>query len=234
MIIGDTILPNGKTYAQFNQTNFGSRFLRQEDSRVFGFTLADSSEFVLFDFAASLGDTLSRLENPQRSIVLQGRYRDSSYHRTAWVFLLIFGSGPGSYDFADWWITDSLGLTGMIGEPGITYHMVGARIDGIIHGTILEVQEQTYWFPDQTRLEQNYPNPFNPSTTIRYGLPNRSHVTLTVFNTLGQQVAQLVNAEMDAGYHEATFDAKGLASGVYFYRIKAGDFVQTRKLLLQK
>jgi hypothetical protein len=79
---------------------------------------------------------------------------------------------------------------------------------------------------------QNYPNPFNPSTTIRYGLPNRSHVSLTVFNTLGQQVSQLVNGEQEAGYHEVNFDASGLSSGVYLYRMQAGSYVETRKLLL--
>ncbi len=85
--------------------------------------------------------------------------------------------------------------------------------------------------PVSFRLEQNYPNPFNPSTTIRYGLPNRSYVTLTVFNPLGQQVATLVQDEQEAGYHEVQFDASGLASGVYLYRLQAGDFVQTRKLV---
>jgi len=82
------------------------------------------------------------------------------------------------------------------------------------------------------RLQQNYPNPINPSTTIRYALPSLSHVTLTVFNTLGQIVRELVNGDMNAGYHEVKFDATGLPSGLYFYRIQAGTFVETRKLLL--
>jgi hypothetical protein len=81
-------------------------------------------------------------------------------------------------------------------------------------------------------LEQNYPNPFNPSTTIRYGLPGRSHVTLSVFNTLGQLVAVIQEGEQEAGFHRAVFDASRLASGVYLYRLRAGDFVQSRKLLL--
>jgi hypothetical protein len=71
--------------------------------------------------------------------------------------------------------------------------------------------------PGTLQLEKNYPNPFNPSTTIRYGLPNRSHVTLAVFNTLGQQVALLENGEQEAGYHEVKFDGNGLGTGVYFY-----------------
>ncbi len=86
--------------------------------------------------------------------------------------------------------------------------------------------------PRETSLSQNYPNPFNPSTTIRYGLPNRSHVTLIVFNTLGQQVAQLVNGDMNAGYHEVQFDGRGLSGGVYFCRLRAGDFMETKRLLL--
>ncbi len=87
-------------------------------------------------------------------------------------------------------------------------------------------------FPLVYSLSQNYPNPFNPSTTIRYGLPHKSAVQLTVFNTLGQEVARLVNGEMQAGNHEARFVASGLSSGVYFYRLRAGDFVETKKLLL--
>jgi hypothetical protein len=96
------------------------------------------------------------------------------------------------------------------------------------------VRELPDLIPKSFSLEQNYPNPFNPTTTIRYGLPNRSHVTLIVYNTLGQQVAQLMNGEEEAGYHSVRFDGSNLASGVYFYRLQAGTYVETRKLLLLK
>jgi hypothetical protein len=86
--------------------------------------------------------------------------------------------------------------------------------------------------PDAYSLSQNYPNPFNPTTTIQYALPSRSYVTLTVFNTLGQIVRALVNGEMEAGYHVVQFDASGLSSGVYFYRMRVGDFLETKRLLL--
>jgi hypothetical protein len=81
-------------------------------------------------------------------------------------------------------------------------------------------------------LSQNYPNPFNPVTTIRYGIPYRSRVKLTVFNTLGQQVAVLQDTEQDAGRHEVKFDGSGLASGVYFSRMQSGPFTQTKGILL--
>jgi len=83
-------------------------------------------------------------------------------------------------------------------------------------------------------LDQNYPNPFNPATTIRYGLPHKSAVQLTVYNMLGQQVVALVQGEQEAGYHDVKLDGSGFASGVYFYRLQAGDVIQTRKFLLLK
>jgi hypothetical protein len=81
-------------------------------------------------------------------------------------------------------------------------------------------------------LSQNYPNPFNPSTIIRYVIPEQSHVVLAVFNALGQEVARLVQAEQTAGVHEVRFDASRLPSGVYYYRMQAGDFTQTNRLTL--
>jgi hypothetical protein len=82
------------------------------------------------------------------------------------------------------------------------------------------------------RLDQNYPNPFNPSTTIRYALTQRAVVTMSVYNMLGQEVAVLRNAEEEAGYHAVRFDAAGLASGVYWYRLTADNYTETRKMLL--
>jgi hypothetical protein len=88
--------------------------------------------------------------------------------------------------------------------------------------------------PPSFALFQNYPNPFNPSTTLRYGIPRNSYVSLRVYNTLGQMISQLVNGEQEAGYHEVRFDGSNLASGVYFYRFQAGEFAETRKFVLQK
>lgn len=88
--------------------------------------------------------------------------------------------------------------------------------------------------PTEFALYQNYPNPFNPSTSIGYALPIETHVSLAVYNALGQKVAQLVEGRVQAGYHAATFDASQLPSGVYVYRLQAGEVIQAKKFLLFK
>lgn len=83
-------------------------------------------------------------------------------------------------------------------------------------------------------LDQNYPNPFNPSTTIKYSVPVTEHVTIKVFDILGNEVTTLVNEQKEAATYEITFDASQLSSGVYFYKINAGSFSDTKKLMLMK
>jgi hypothetical protein len=109
----------------------------------------------------------------------------------------------------------------------VIQQLPGARTSGAVYFDDLAVTSiitdggrELPALPSETVLFQNYPNPFNPSTTIRFGLPKKSHVILSVFNTLGQQVASLVEGEREAGYHEVRLDGSGLASGVYFYRIR--------------
>jgi len=88
--------------------------------------------------------------------------------------------------------------------------------------------------PATFKLEQNYPNPFNPTTVIRFGLPEASQVSLKVYNILGQEVKNLVNRRLDAGYYNVNFTATGLASGLYIYRITTDSFVNTKKMLIVK
>ncbi|MBI4547327.1 MAG: T9SS type A sorting domain-containing protein [Ignavibacteriae bacterium] len=88
--------------------------------------------------------------------------------------------------------------------------------------------------PKEFALHQNYPNPFNPVTVIRYQLPVQSHVTLKIYNLLGQEVRTLVDEVQEAGYKSVEWNAAGMASGVYFYRLRAGNFVDVKKLPLLK
>jgi hypothetical protein len=146
------------------------------------------------------------------------------------------------------WSVSGVGYEVSSASTTIVKSLVGQRFVGTLQGassiietgfladtlfrTVATSVAERGGVPKEFMLEQNFPNPFNPSTTIQYGLPARSHVNLTVFNTLGQSVSILVNGEQEAGYHEVQFDASGLSSGVYLYRIQAGEFVQTKRLLL--
>jgi glucose/arabinose dehydrogenase len=188
--------------------------------------------------------TVSEINNYGFTVQRKGEY-DPAFADLSDAFLAGKGTTiePQSYSYVDTSITKA---------GRYSYRLKQQDLDGgihfthsvIIHVTVTDVVEVA---PRVFHLSQNYPNPFNPSTTIRYGLPDRSHVTLRVFNTLGQEVALLENGEQEAGYHEVKFGASGLSSGVYFYRIQvrpldsvigrdsksgAGSFMETKKLLL--
>jgi hypothetical protein len=88
--------------------------------------------------------------------------------------------------------------------------------------------------PEAFVLNQNYPNPFNPQTSIRFGLPDASNVSLKVYDLIGREVATLINERLAAGYHTVSFDGSQVATGIYFYRINAGEYRDVRKMILIK
>ena len=88
--------------------------------------------------------------------------------------------------------------------------------------------------PEIYSLSQNYPNPFNPVSTIRYEVPKSGDVSLIVYDILGREVTRLVDSYLEPGSHQVRWNASDFASGIYFYRLQAGDFVQTRKMVLLK
>ena len=88
--------------------------------------------------------------------------------------------------------------------------------------------------PVDFALQQNFPNPYNPTTTIYYSIPELSNIVLMVYDVLGNEVSELINEEKQPGYYEVSFDATGLPSGVYFYQLKAGEFVETKNMIFLK
>jgi hypothetical protein len=114
----------------------------------------------------------------------------------------------------DGWYVDDIKLTGYCGT-----------LVGITGGSEL---------PGTFALAQNYPNPFNPSTVIKYQLPKESLVKITIYDVLGKTVATLINEKKSAGYHQLEFNASGLASGLYLYKIEAGSFTDVKKMMLIK
>lgn len=109
----------------------------------------------------------------------------------------------------------------------------GTIDDSLLVGNTVGVGNADFLFqPGTFGLAQNFPNPFNPATVIKFQIPHSSHVVLKVYDIIGREVQTLVNENLPLGSYEKTFDANGLAGGVYLYRMVAGDFVHTRKLLL--
>jgi hypothetical protein len=138
-----------------------------------------------------------------------------------------------------WSHVDTLLGTEPVYAFGVTanYLFVGTNEFGIWRRPLKEIvitgiASGAAGLPGVFRLDQNYPNPFNPSTTIRYTIPGRSRVTLTLYNILGQHVATLIDAEQDAGLHSVRYDGSGVSSGVYFYRLSAGGSTAVKRLLL--
>lgn len=115
-------------------------------------------------------------------------------------------------------------------------HLFAATSNGLFRsvGKTTGIVRTDRTIPSEFLLKQNYPNPFNPSTTISYQLPVNSHVTLTVYDAIGREIASLVNERQSAGNYEVPFDGSNLSSGVYFYKLQAGGFVQTMKMILTK
>jgi ligand-binding sensor domain-containing protein len=105
----------------------------------------------------------------------------------------------------------------------------------MIDPSITEIQtKNNFNKPDKYSLSQNYPNPFNPTTNIQFSIPHSGFVTLKVYDVLGNEIRTLVNEEKTAGTYNIEFDGSNLASGIYFYVLRAGDFVQSRKMLIVK
>ena len=148
-------------------------------------------------------------------------------HQTEWEIIgFVEGNGTTTkeenYSFSDKDI-----------EPVVYgYRLKQIDLDGSFeYSNIIEVE---FLAPIEFSLEQNYPNPFNPTTTIQYSIPERTDVKLIVINIVGEEVAELVNRTMDAGSYSVEFDAASLPSGVYFYELRTGDIVITKKMLLLK
>ena len=106
--------------------------------------------------------------------------------------------------------------------------------NGYVWDGVTDINTFKNEIPVNYSLAQNYPNPFNPSTKIKFGLPKESKVSLVVYNLLGQVVTKLVNQQLKAGYHEVEFNNTNYSSGIYFYRLQAGDYVETKKMILLK
>lgn len=156
----------------------------------------------------------------QRATITEGNY--SAWEKVGFVKGTGNSTEPMSYTFSD----DQFS-----GSTQYAYRLKQIDYDGSFeYSEVVEVEVT----PIQYTLEQNYPNPFNPATTIKFSLPVAENVTITVYNQIGEVVKELVNQEFEAGHHKVSFNANDLASGMYIYTINAGDYSQSRKMILMK
>ena len=181
-------------------------------------------------------------------INLENMYSDIEFLETnpgVLIGLNYNGSIDISRDYGFTWteIPELVGTSG-INEIEICSEQVGditlfgsTYTRGILKCTlnnITEINPGNNKLPTEFRLLQNHPNPFNPSTTIEYSIPEKSFVTINIYNTIGETVAELVNEEQDVGNHKIFFNAMDFSSGVYFYKITCRNFSETRKMVLLK
>jgi hypothetical protein len=113
----------------------------------------------------------------------------------------------------------------VVGSNGVILHTTDGGLTFVESSTTGEV-------PVTYALKQNYPNPFNPATTISLSIPSKSFVSLKIFDALGKEVAILISEELSTGVYSQQWNAAGFSSGVYFYRLQAGSFTETKKLVL--
>ncbi len=152
----------------------------------------------------------------------------AQYRLGAWVS----GSGGGTVSCDSYTVVSTLGqsLSGVAQYDGFSIN------SGFMHtaaeSAITSIEHPGDYFPLQFGLGQNYPNPFTWITAIEYEVPEKSHVEIIVYNTFGQAISVLVSEDHYPGRYRVIFDSGSFPGGVYFYRIKAGDFLDTRKMLL--
>jgi hypothetical protein len=172
----------------------------------------------------NLWDYVSDIETPDSLLTYSFAVSNDSllYNYDSGTGMLTLSADPNFSGAAQFFVTveDDSGAT------------ASDTIDVMVNPNALNAWR--FEIPDRFVLMQNYPNPFNPTTRIRFGLPQASDVLIEVYNVLGQKVATLLNARKPAGYHEVEFDASQLGSGLYIYRIKAGNFQQVKKMMLMK
>lgn len=235
-IVGDSTFPNGKTYAVMQGALFAVPFQRQQGDSVYQYLTDLQKEVLFFDFTRSPGDTIAVFPrfSDTSVIVLIGKATYPVFgHNLRYWFFLVDNIKRAIDDEEFYTVIDSIGVARIDCFCADLPQLSGAIVNGVRYGTITGVKDAD-GVPGEYRLYQNYPNPFNPSTTIRFAIPEESHVVLKICNLLGQEVMTLLNEQRTAGVYDVNVDGSKLTSGVYFYRIVAGKFNQTKRMLVLK
>ena len=231
-IIGDTLMPNGKTYFIFNGGVSTWKYQRKEGStrilrycEAFGCGLPEvGHEHILFDFSINE----KTIFDPSMGFYCWGLYNTWSNYNA------LFKTSLENYEYS-YVLIDSTSLppdtlwnpivdvytfllTKTVGVSSYSYglaELVGAKINGVGYGTLVNINEEERSTINEYKLFQNYPNPFNASTKISYQLLKNTNISLKVYDVLGKEIVELYNGEQTDGMHSISFEASNLASGFY-------------------
>jgi len=252
-ITGDTLMPNGKSYKILKENfkdasyNYYS-YYRNEGMLVYKYIgIPDSmhcpeGEYIEYNFAARdsvIWPICDYIFDAQyKSCVdtyIQHEYITQTDIETKTFFYVAIDNvdtiwSPLSTQIID--IAKNIGIESKTGES-VHYSLFAAVLNGITYGHPVGMNDQKS-IPLTFSLSQNYPNPFNPSTTINYSLAKAGNVKLTVYNSIGSKVADIVNEYKPAGIYSVHFNGSHLATGIYLYRMESGNFTASRKFILIK
>lgn len=245
-VVKDTI-SNGKVfrkiqYSWISPSGIQTDVKYQRNDTVTGlvYLLDNGNEYIADDLKIMVNDTIyySRYFYENVATVLKSSVPVNQFNiNTIKRNYNTSGTGIGALSYS---LVNGFGLTYLredVEDNAKIDSIKGCRINGIVYGdtnTIVGVNDQIPNTPDEYSLYQNYPNPFNPSTAIEYAIPQRGMVSLKIYDLLGREVSQLVNKEQNAGRYKVQFNAGSLSSGIYFYKLESGSFIQIRKLMLLK
>jgi hypothetical protein len=233
-VSGDTVLPNGHRYVRLSEPDvLGASLVRVDSAYIYYYSLQYSAEVAMYNLRSQpdVADSIkwgyylstSRLGYTTRSQLFGDSVTLRMYHFDGLV----------QYHVT---LADRFGIVhaedmGDTGPYNAYWDLRGCIIRDTSYGIVQYVPKDS-GIPVHPTLQQNYPNPFNPTTEIKYHVSDFGLVTLKVYDILGREVATLVNERKPAGSYSVTFDGSHLASGVYFYRLQAVDFVEVKKLVV--
>jgi hypothetical protein len=244
-ITKDTII-NNKHYYFFNNYptyTLDNRWIRLDSitHSIYMFQPSNSCPYYYYETLIDSLDIISGMQNDCTGLsYFNGRDTLTVLGHSGQIEKFIHDEGSIQYNcryhslFGIFYYTENMNS----GSSGYSNHgtLIGCVINGITYGdtTIASINKIITEVPDNYSLSQNYPNPFNPTTNIRFKIVKNSFVLIKIYNIVGKEVNSLVNEKLNAGSYSVEWNASQFPSGVYFYQLRAGDFTETKKMMLIK
>ena len=241
-LVSDTLLENGKLYYLIRPMNhfFFKEYMRVDSIGIYFYYNNCNKEWLFFNYNLAVGEYV---EVPYNSYNYCDTVNMPKVHKILDTTAVFFGKSVRFMKFYYETGLDDEYTVGIIPDFGFvewdtfnffgyySMNLLGCELSGVVYGILTFINEENQILYKYS-LNQNFPNPFNPSTRIEYEIPEVSFVTVKVYDVLGNEVATLVNEEKPAGSYEVDFDASSLPTGVYFYQLHAGNFSETKKMVL--